>query len=122
MGSLQGRLSFSLAFLGVIVWSSWQLLARCWGLLDAQAPPKYVQNAKLWADSANTLNKDIMFWEGFKGWRHLRWLLETLDADLGADEVTLETLRGSWMLCWRSRGALVAQGGVARLVGWTAQG
>ena len=51
-----------------------------------------------------------MFWEGFEGWRHPSWLqnevLETLEAGLGADEV----LRGSWMICWRSRGALAAQG------------
>ena len=43
-----------------------------------------------------------MFLEGFEGWRRSSWLqnelLETLEADLGADEITLETLRGSWIL------------------------
>ncbi len=32
---------------------------------------------------------------------------------MGADEVNLATLRGSWMICWGR--------GVARLAGWTAQ-
>ena len=33
---------------------------------------------------------------------------------MGADEVNLATLRGSWMICWGR--------GVARLAGWAAQG
>ena len=45
-----------------------------------------------------------MFLEGFEGWRHPSWLpnelLESLEAGLGADEVNLATLRGSWMICW----------------------
>ncbi len=47
-----------------------------------------------------------MFLKGFVGWRHpselQNELLETLEAGLGAGEVTLATLRGSWMLGWRS--------------------
>ena len=45
-----------------------------------------------------------MFLEGFEGWRHSRQLqdelLETLEAGLGADDVNLATLRGSWMVYW----------------------
>ena len=37
VGPLWGRLSFSLALLGVILGSSWQLLAGFGGLLDAQS-------------------------------------------------------------------------------------
>ena len=53
---------------------------------------------------------------GFEGWRHSRQLqdelLETLEAGLGADEVNLATLGGSWMICLGR--------GVTRLAGWTA--
>ena len=45
-----------------------------------------------------------MFLKGFEGWRHSRQLqdelLETLEAGLGADDVNLATLRGSWMVYW----------------------
>ncbi len=69
--------------------SSWQLLARFWGLWDAQSRPKCTKNAKLLI--VKTLN-NFMFLEGFEGWRHpSSWLqnelLETLEAGLGADEV-----------------------------------
>ena len=41
---------------------------------------------------------------GFEGWRRPSWLqnevLESLEADFGADEITLETLSESWMLRW----------------------
>ena len=45
--SLLGRLSFSLALLGVILGSAWQLLARFGALLDAQSRPKCNKNGKL---------------------------------------------------------------------------
>ena len=49
-----------------------------------------------------------MFLKGFEGWRHARQLqdelLDTLEAGLGADDVNLATLRGSWMVYWLARG------------------
>ncbi len=49
-----------------------------------------------------------MFLEGFEGWRHpselQNYLVETLEAGLGADEINSATLRGAWM--------------VYRLAGW----
>ena len=45
-----------------------------------------------------------MFLTGFECWRHSRQLqdelLETLEAGLGAEDVNLATLRGSWMVYW----------------------
>ena len=45
-----------------------------------------------------------MFLKGFEGWRHARQLqdelLDTLEAGVGADDVNLATLRGSWMVYW----------------------
>ena len=45
--------------------------------------------------------ENLMFLEGFEGWRHSRQLqdelLETLEAGLGADDENLATLRGSWL-------------------------
>ncbi len=59
-----GCLSFSLALLGVILGSSWQLLAPFGGFLDAQSHPKCTENAKLL-----TLQKHRkhVFLEGFEG-------------------------------------------------------
>ena len=82
--------------IGVIFGSLGLILgARGWQHLSKRDPECY------FADLAETL-KNLMFLEGFEGWRHPSWLqnelLETLEADVGADGITLETLRGSWIL------------------------
>ncbi len=89
-----------------IPWGNILVILGCLGSILApcgwQNPTKDIQSA-YFTDLADTLeNQHLMFWEGFEGWRRPSWLqnelLETLEADFGADEITLETLRGSWML------------------------
>ena len=59
------------------------------------------------ADIVNT-SENLMFLQGFEGWRHSRQLqdelLETLEAGLGVDEENLVTLRGSWLAGWLAAG------------------
>ncbi len=86
--------------LGVILGAIGSILGVPWA-------PNPLQNKfrMLSCGLSKTVEKPYVL-EGFEAWRHPSWLqnelLETLEDDFGADDVTWETLRGSWMLCWRS--------------------